>query len=44
MLSVFITPWMKPDQHPLRHQVGLARDHAVEQRAIGLLGARRGSG
>jgi len=26
MLSVFMTPWMKP-QHPFRDQFGLARDH-----------------
>ena len=36
MLSVFITPWMKPDVHPLRDQRGLARGHARR--------AARGSG
>ena len=41
VLSVFITPWMKPTEQPLRHQAGLARDHSLEEGAIGLGGGRR---
>ena len=34
MLSVFITPWMKPTMHPARHQLRLALHHRVEQREV----------
>ena len=40
MLSVFITPWMKPTVHPLRHQRRLARTHGLEQGQRGALALR----
>ena len=43
MLSVFITPWTKPDQHPSRQQRRLDGDDRFEQREVGALG-RRGGG
>jgi hypothetical protein len=32
MLSVFITPWMKPDQLPARDERGLPLGNRLEQR------------
>ncbi len=39
MLSVFITPWMKPTSCQRATSDALARDHGVEQRAIRVPGA-----
>ncbi len=41
MLSVFITPWMKPTSSHCATSSACARDHRFEQRAVGVL-RRRG--
>ena len=44
MLSVFMTPWMKPTSSQRATSSACARDHALEQRAVGLLGLPAASG
>ena len=40
MLSVFMTPWMKPTSSQRAMSAACARDHGFEQRAVGTLGLR----
>ena len=41
MLSVFMTPWMKPTSSQRATRSACARDDGFEQRAIGPVGAGR---
>ena len=41
VLSVFMTPWMKPTSSQRATRLGLPRDHAFQQRVIGALGVCR---